>query len=151
MSQTNIMAAFRERWNNAGLNTSVASLHAAAPSVALFGAMPGDLSGATLPRAEFVIERDDPVEHTYNLRVRRATILVRVYAKGSVESYLDTIEAEIDNSDRAATNPMILANSAGKITEVQFVGRETTPIDKNVTLGTLEFQIDWCKVKTIPD
>lgn len=151
MSKSNIASAFKERWDNAGLNTSVAPLFIAAPSAALFGATPADLSGIKLPRAEYVLERDDVVEHTYNIRVRRVTIMVRVYAKGSVESYLDEIEDEIDNSDRAATNPMALTNSAGKITEIQFVGRDVAPLDENVSMGTLEFQIEWSKVKTIPD
>lgn len=146
-------AAVVTRWDAAGLDSSVAPLYRANPAFAEFGAAPEDLATSTLPRAEFFIRDDSPVEHTVAYRIRSAFLTIRVYHSNeeTLETLLTSIEDNFDNAENAGTNPFSLPTAFGTVNCIDFAGgREVHPVDEGIFLGTLEFQIRWTKARTTP-
>lgn len=146
-----LAAAVYSRWNAASLNSSIAILYRANPGPDIYAATPEDLNTKNLPRAEYYIEDDSPDTHTVSYRIRKAYLTFRVYHTNdaTLETVLDSIEQNFDNSENASTSPMAL--SSGDLLCVEFAGgRQIEPLDENVFLGTLQFTITWQKARTTP-
>ena len=144
-----LSAAVYSRWNDAGLGASICDLFRAHPSN-VFAGTPEDDDDATLPRAEFSLSGDNPVENTVGHTIRRSVLEFRVWHSSGtgLETALDLIESIYDNSNRAATNPLSISN--GSVVLVQFVGRESGPVDKELFEGSVEFEIEWQKQFSVP-
>lgn len=145
-----VTAAVLTRWNDAGLDSSICNLFRSHPNADAYGSTPEDIATKNLPRAQFTVEGDLPVEHTVGKTLREHVVTFEVWHSGgeALETALDLIEATYDNSERAGTNPLSVSN--GSVIRVQYSGRESGPVDKNVFLGSVEFEVEWQKDNSVP-
>jgi len=142
-----VTAAILNRWNDASLDSSICNLFRAHPSNNAYGSTP---EGNELPRAQFMVEGDIPVEHTVGKTLREIMVTFEVWHSdpAALETALDLIETKYDNSERAGTDPLSAAN--GSVIRVQYSGRESGPVNENVFLGSVEFEVEWQKDNSVP-
>jgi hypothetical protein len=144
-----LFSAFLSRWDDASLNSTVADLSRSSGEDE-FGAFPEDLAGKALPRAQFHLTDEQPVEFTTSYRLRQCVVNVTVFHNSDalLETALDSIESAIDNSENAGTDPM--AVSGGTIINVQFSARNQYPETEGVFRGYVEFELTWQKLLSTP-
>lgn len=145
-----VTAAVLSRWNDTSLDTSICELFRSHPRADMYGSTPENIATKDLPRAQFTVEGDLPVEHTVSKTIREHVVTFEVWHSSGValETALDLIEATYDNSERAGTDPLSVSN--GTVTRVQYSGRESGPVDENVFLGSVEFEVEWQKDNSVP-
>jgi hypothetical protein len=66
----------------------------------------------------------------------------------NLETALDLIESTYDNSEKAGTDPLAVAT--GTVIRVQWIDRESGPIDENLYAGSVEFEVEWQKTVSVP-
>lgn len=145
-----VTAAVLARWNDTSLDSSICELFRSHPRADGYGSTPEDIATKNLPRAQFTVEGDLPIEHTVGKIFREHIVTFEVWHSdgASLETALDLIEATYDNSERAGTNPLTVSN--GSVIRVQYSGRESGPVDENVFLGSVEFEVEWQKDNSVP-
>lgn len=145
-----VTAAIVSRWNDASLDTSICQLFKAHARESMYGSTPEDIATRALPRAQFTLEGDIPVGHTVSKTLREHIVTFEVWHSDDValETALDLIEATYDNSERAGTDPLSVSN--GTVIRVQYSGRESGPVNENVFLGSVEFEVEWQKDNSVP-
>lgn len=145
-----IYQATLSRWNDTGLNSSICRLVWVHPDSNDYGGTSEEDADSVMPRAEYYFDEEKPDEFTVSYTLRQARLVFNVWlATGSaLETALDLIEAKYDNSWRAGTDPFAITN--GTVTRVQFMGRESGPVDENVFTGSLEFEVEWQKTSSVP-
>ena len=129
------MTAIVNRWNDAGLATSIAKLYPAGESRNRMGNKAGSPEGTNLPRAEYMISSGPPNIRTRNSKIKQAIAIIQVYATTPLKAaeYLTDIFNAFVNSEFAETNPMVLAN--GDVLDVEDGGSFVTKEDDAVWLG----------------
>jgi hypothetical protein len=145
-----VTAAILNRWNDASLDTSICAIFRTHPRANAYGSTPEDIAAKNLPRAQFMVEGDIPVEHTVGKTLREHMVTFEVWHSdpAALETALDLIESTYDNSERAGTDPLTVSN--GSVIRVQYSGRESGPVDENVFLGSVEFEVEWQKDNSVP-
>lgn len=145
-----VTAAIVSRWNDASLDSSICDLFRIHPSNPDYGSTPEDIASKDLPRAQFMVEGDVPVEHTVGKTLREHMVTFQIWHSSSsnLEIALDLIESTYDNSERAGTDPLSVSN--GSVVRVQYSGRESGPVNENVFLGSVEFEVEWQKDNSVP-
>jgi hypothetical protein len=145
-----VTAAIVSRWNDTSLDTSICQLFKAHPRADGYGSTPEDIATKALPRAQFTLEGDLPIEHTVGKTIREHIVTFEIWHSDdtALETALDLIEATYDNSERAGTDPLSVSN--GTVTRVQYSGRESGAVNENVFLGSVEFEVEWQKDNSVP-
>lgn len=145
-----IGAGVYSRWNDAGLDSSICALACTSPMANMYGSTAENDTDAGLPRAEYMIEGEPPSEHTVAYTLRTATLTINLYHNSSddAEDALDLIEQTFDNCHIAGTNPLTV--SGGTVIRCQYKDRISGPVNENVYLGTVEFEIEVQRQNTIP-
>lgn len=145
-----IISGTLTRWNDASLDTSICDLFRTHPMANAYGSTPEMDDNKALPRAEFSISNDEPNDHAVGYTLRTSMLKFNVWHSNdvSLETALDLIESTYDNSQKASTNPFVA--TSGSVIRVQFAGRESGPVDENVYLGTVEFEVEWQKTFSVP-
>jgi hypothetical protein len=146
----NIGAGVYSRWNNAGLDSSICDLRKAHPSSLEYGSTAENEDDPELPRAEYCLLPASPSEHAVGATLRMCTLVIKMWFsdEDDLETALDLTELMYDNCESAATSPLTVAG--GNVTRVQFSGRESGPVNENVYLGTVEFEIEVQRANTTP-
>jgi hypothetical protein len=147
---SNLTEAVYSRWNDASLDTSICDLFWVHPMASAYGSTPEDDASKAMPRAEFSLNDESPEDHTVGHTLRVVVIKFNLWYADDValETALDLIETTYDNSEKAGTNPLALSN--GTAIRVQWLGRESGPLDENVYAGSVEFELEWQKSFNIP-
>lgn len=145
-----IGAGVYDRWNDASLDTSICAIAQTHPMANAYGPTAENDTDATLPRAEYLIESEPPNEHTVAYTLREAALTINVYHNDSdaLEVALDLVETTYDNCHKAGTNPLTV--SGGTVIRCQYKDRTSGPVNQNVYLGTVEFEIEVQRQNTIP-
>jgi hypothetical protein len=145
-----IGAGVYSRWNNAGLDSSICAIAQTSPMANAYGSTAENDTGAGLPRAEYMLEGEPASWHTVSYTLREAHLTINVYHNDSdaLETALDLIEQNFDNCHNAGTNP--LAVSGGTVIRCQYMDRTSGPVNENVYLGTVEFEIEVQRQNTTP-
>lgn len=139
-----------KRWQDAGLDESVAVLFRGSDKDD-FGSTPEELDEARLPRAEFIVGDESVDVHAVGFRVRSSIVTFRIYSLGSeIEDHLNSIESLVDNSELADTDPAVIDVNADGFVTIQFNGRVSRPVDKNVSCGEVDFLVSWQKPFAVP-
>ncbi len=141
---TEIADAVKSRWDNASLDTSIATLY------------PGDEEsnpeGTDLPRAEYVLPDDREGRRSRGTREMFQPLRFMVWGTNSrtTRGYVDSIESAFVNSEIAATNPFSIASSVGTILGVNHVGKGSIKVDEAIYQGIVNLSIHWAKPNAVP-
>ena len=134
-----------DRWNDSGLNSSIATLYSGDDEAAP--------EGTDKPRAQYSFLDVGGEQRTRGHRIQIQPVRFRVWASSDLLAgqYLDAIDAAFVNSEEAATNPLNLPVSAGGVIGVDFAGR-MQPFQETdkVWQGALTIEIRWEKANRIP-
>ena len=138
------------RWNDAGLDTSICDLFWVHPMADAYGSTPEDDANKALPRAEYSLADESPNEYCvdYILRIAQLKFNLWFDDDSNLETALDLIESIYDNSEKAGTDPLAVAT--GTVIRVQWIDRESGPIDENLYAGSVEFEVEWQKTVSVP-
>jgi hypothetical protein len=131
-----LMTAVVNRWNNAGLDDSIAALYVAGEGRGANQNKTGTPAGNDLPRAEYTIADPPPTSKTRGGRYITSQITFHVWGTDSLATvgYTKAIRDAFLNSDAAATNPLVMAN--GQILEVDCgAAIPVMPVDEKVYFG----------------
>jgi len=140
-----------DRWNDASLDTSIAKLYRGNWGLMGADSTPESDANKDMPRAEYGLGPDTVYEDAVEYSIRITEVRFKVWHTDLValEGFLDTIESNINDSDRAGTNPLVI--SEGDVIDVRFEGREAYKLpDKNVYAGYVDFTLMWKKARTTP-
>lgn len=150
MSSQNLSIAFYTRWNNAGLDSSVAELYPGGQGVSSSQNKGGAPVNTAKPRAEYFVIDPAPNAKSRGSRLHMATVMVTVVGttKDLVDEYIDLIHAAFINADEAATNPMTL--SSGNVMEVDDGGSVVEKVDDDTFEGTKTILIRYSIQNAIP-
>ena len=146
-----LAAGIYSRWNDASLDTSIAKLFRGNWSLMGVDSTPESDGNKDLPRASFGLGPDTVYEDAIEYSIRIAELRFKVWHTDLValEGFLDTIESNMNDADRAGTNPLVI--SEGTVMDVRFEGREAYKApDKNVYAGYVDFTLMWKKARTTP-
>ena len=145
-----IGAGVYSRWNAAGLDSSICEISHISPAASMYGSTAENETDAGLPRAEYMIEGEPPSEHTVGYTLRTAFLTINIYHNDSddLEDALDLVQQTFDNCHKAGTNPLTV--SGGTVIRCQYKDRTSGPVNENVYLGTVEFEIEVQRQNTIP-
>lgn len=127
-----LMAAIYQRWNAAGLDTTIAPLFRAGEGMKSAHNTTGTTPGTALPRAEFAVTRGSPQNRSRNSRLYQAiaTIKIRGLVGATVSGWLETAADAFLNSDAAGTSPLVLAT--GDVLGVSDGGQYVYKVDDSV-------------------
>jgi hypothetical protein len=134
-----IHEAVVRRWNDAGLDSAVASLY------------PGERWAAPesmpLPRAGYSLSGDMLRNQSRGSRelVQPVRLVVWGLSDAFVAGSLESIAAAFLDSQSAAVNPLSLPAEAGSILSVEYGGRSVVQQDETLFQGVLEINIQWAK------
>ncbi len=144
---TEIADAVKSRWDNASLDTSIATLYAGSEDE-------GESSpeGTDLPRAEYVLPLDSEGRKSRGWVEMFQPLRFRVWGTNSrtVRGYVDSIESSFVNSEKAATNPFSIASSVGVIHGVNRGGKASQKEDEGIYGGIVNLSIHWSKPDAVP-
>ena len=154
-------AAIVSRWNDSGLDSSVANLYRGTPEPAdpfssysrttfKNGGTPLDDDSPTFPRAEYLLAPEDRVIGTTAGTILNTTVVFKIWHNDldTLEALQDTVVGLLDNSDRAATSPLSL--SSGSTISMMFLGKEAWPVEDNVCTGVIRFSLEYIRTNTVP-
>lgn len=141
---TEIADAVKSRWDDAGLDVSIATLYV--------GDEESNPEGVTLPRAEYVLPDDGEGRRSRGTREIFQPLRFMVWGTLSktVRGYVDSIESAFVNAEDAATNPFSIASSVGKIMGVNYVGKGSIKVDEAIYEGVVNLSIHWSKPNAVP-
>jgi len=146
-----LSAGIISRWNDASLDTSIAPLDRGHWGGLEVDPVAESEAGKAFPRAVLELGPDTVYEDAVEYSLRVSQVRFRVWDTGLValEGFLDTIESNMNDSDRAGTSP--LAISDGTVVDLRFEAREAYKLpDKNVYAGYVDFTLMWKKARTTP-
>ncbi len=130
-----LMAAIFKRWNDAGLNTSVAKLYPAGETPSISKNKTGSPEGSDKPRAEYFVMRGPSQSKSRNSRLYQPVATIKVWGTGAAQvvGFVDAINAAFVNSESAGTNPLV--TSAGDVLDVNDGGNWTGKADDSTFEG----------------
>ena len=154
-----IGSAIVSRWDDAGLDATIANLYRGSPEPSdpfrsysrptrKHGATPLDDDDMELPRAEYILGDSERIEDTTSCKISQAMVVFKVWHTDldTLESLQETIEDQLDNSDRAATNPLSLPSAIS----MKFIGSEAWIAEDNVCVGVSRFELTYARPNTVP-
>lgn len=141
---TEIADAVKSRWDDAGLDTSIATLYV--------GDEESNPEGTSLPRAEYILLEDGEGLRSRGTREIRQPLRFMVWGTNSktTRGYVDSIESQFVNSEIAATNPLTIASSVGTILGVNYVGKGSVRVEEDIYEGVVNLSIHWSKPNAVP-
>lgn len=147
-----IAKAVFDRWNNAGLDVSIATLYAGAKTARSQHNVAGPPAETDLPRAEYSLEPDNVNNVSRGSRIKRQPIRFQVWYRRHKDAgdAVDLIEGAYVNSEQAGTSPLVLPASAGVILGVEDDSGSVHKQDDEVFQGVKTIVVLWRKNNTIP-
>ncbi len=141
---TEIADAVKSRWDNAGLDVSIATLYV--------GDEESSPEGASLPRTEYVLLEDREGLRSRGSREIQQPLRFTVWSTNSrtTRDFLDSIESSFVNSEIATTNVFSVSSSVGKILGVNYVGKTSIKVDEGIYEGVMNLSIHWSKPNAVP-
>lgn len=128
------------RWNDAGLDTSVGTLHwgTTAPE------------SDTLPRSVYTIPSDKADALTRGTQIRTATVRFQIWAATPelAAAYGDSVKAAFHNADAAGTSPLDM--TGGEIIECLTSQRSVEQEEESVYQQVVEFVVRYTEVNSTP-
>jgi len=145
MSLKTLSIGIFDRWNNASLNSSIATLYPGGDGESSSQNKTGAPESATLPRAEYYVIFPRQNIKTRGSRVYNASamITVRGVTKELVDNYISLISDAFLNSDEAGTSPLVMSN--GSVLEVDDGGAFVTKVDDALFEGVQTILIQ-CRI-----
>jgi len=139
-----IANAVKSRWDDASLDSSIAVLYP--------GSAESNPEGTSLPRAEYTLGQDREGRKSRGTRemFQPITFLVWGTVSGTVRDYIDSIDSSFVNSEKATTNPFVIASSVGTILGVNYVGKNSVKVEEGIYEGFVSLSIHWAKPNAIP-
>lgn len=140
MPQQRLSVGIYNRWNDAGLDSSVAKLYPAGDSPGTKMNEFGTPEGTAKPRAEYFLVLSEP-QKTRGSRRYTGTVLFSVWGdtKEEVDGYVTSIYNAFVNSDDAASNPLTISN--GSVLEVSDGSSSSLKVDDDTFRGDQTIQI----------
>ncbi len=139
------MTAIFNRWNDAGLNTSIAKLYPAGEQKSTTQNKAGSPEGSALPRAEYFVMRGAPKSKSRNSRIYQAVATIKVRGTRAIQvaGFVDAINEAFVNSETSSSNPFSFSVSdaldvddggvwSGKADDGVFEGELTLLIQQRV-------------------
>ena len=141
---TEIADAVKSRWDDAGLDVSIATLYV--------GDDESSPEGTSLPRAEYILLDDSPGRRSRGSREMFQPLRFMVWGTNSrtTRGYVDSIESSFVNSEIAITNPFSIASSVGKILGVNHVGKGSVKVEEGIYEGVVNLSVHWSKPNAVP-
>lgn len=150
MSGQALSVSLYNRWNNAGLDTSIAKLYPSGDSPRSGKNSSGSPEGSGLPRAEYTLVFPPPATKTRHSRIHQAVAVISVWGetKEATDGYVSTMRNTFINSEEAGTNPMTM--TGGEILEVDDGGGSVMKVDDSLFVGEQTILIR-CRINnTVP-
>ncbi len=141
---TEIADAVKSRWDDASLDSSIATLYV--------GDEESSPEGTSLPRAEYVLLQDRPGRRSRGSREMFQPVRFNVWGTNSrtTRGYIDSIESSFVNSEVAVANPFSIASSVGTILGVNHIGKDSVRVDEGIYQGVVNLEIHWSKPNAVP-
>ncbi len=130
------------RWNDAGLDGSIAALY---PGVEV--AAP---EGTALPRVQYSLPTDSEQSRSRGSRELLQPLRFQVWGTDdtTVGQYVDAIEAAYVNSESAQSDPLSIPASIGTVMSVDYVSKAVVHEDDALFQGIVQLEIQWFKPNT---
>ena len=141
---TEIADAVKSRWDDAGLDVSIATLYV--------GDEESSPEGESLPRAEYILLQDREGRRSRGTREMFQPLRFNVWGTNSrtTRGFVDSIESSFVNSEIATTNPFSIASSVGTILGVNHVGKGSVKVEEGIYEGVVNLSVHWSKPNAIP-
>jgi len=138
------------RWNNASLNTSIATLYPAGGNPSSKNNTTGSPEGTSLPRAEYYSAVGPAESRSRNTRVYQGVTQFSVWGNDfeTTNGYVDSIYDAFLNCDEAATSPMTI--TGGVVLQVEEGGQDCNKVDDEVWRGEITITVRYELRNTVP-
>jgi len=135
-----LSVAVYNRWNDAGLNSSIAKLYPAGDSPGAKAGTTGTPESTSKPRAEYTLSLSPP-QKTRGSRRYSGSLFISVWGdtKEGVDAYISSIYDAFVNSESAASNPLSISN--GTVLIVDDGSSDVNKVDDNTFRGNYVFEI----------
>jgi len=145
MPQSKVSVSLFNRWNNASLDTSIASLYPSGETPKTGRNTSGSPEGDAVPRAEYMVSMGDPIK-SRGSRQYTAVVTFEVWGtlKETVDGYVTSIyNAFVNCSESSVASP--IAMSGGDIQEVSdgaaFVEKEDDAVFRGTQIIYIRFSV----------
>ena len=148
MSLQTLKVGIFTRWNDASLDTSIATLYPGDTDQSRAAAA-GSPESTAKPRAQYHVSESPPVSKTRASRVLQGAVLFSVWGSTSeaVDGYLTSISTAFINADQAGTP---LAISGATVLDVNDSGSSNMKEDDDTHRGDITFIIDYRIENVVP-
>ena len=145
---TEIADAVKSRWDDAGLDVSIATLYVGSED----DDSESSPEGTLLPRAEYVLPQDSEGRRSRGWVEIFQPLRFRVWGTNSrtVRGFVDSIESKFVNSEIATANPLSIASSVGTVHGVNRVGKASQEEDEGIYGGVVNLSVHWSKPNAVP-
>lgn len=145
-----LLAGIYSRWNDAGLDDSIAELYPAGEGSGRAQNVGGAPVATDIPRAEYYVSISPPSVKTRGSRVRQAIAVVQLWGRSTAitAGYVSSVHDAFVNSDDAGISPLAIAG--GTVLQVDDAGSFVGKVDDNVFLGQQTLLIDYRIANSVP-
>ena len=128
------MTAVFNRWNAAGLNSSIAKLYPGGQRSSSRN-QSGSPQGSTIPRAQYRVFTPRPQALSRGSRIYQAAVEIETWGASELiaAGFVTAIKSAFINSDNAATSPMVMAD--GTVMQVEDEGSNVSKDDDDMHCG----------------